>query len=421
MTETFSLAPGVTLRCFRDPRFKQGCLSLYAVSPMSRQTAAGNALLPSVLLRGTKKSPDLRAVTARLDDLYGASLSPMTRRVGDRQGVGFYMGFVDDRFALPGDRVLEPAVNFLMELLLEPALEDGCFPRDWVEGEKRNLIDAIEAERNDKGIYAMSQLLKIMCREDPFGIPRLGEPEQVAAITPESLFDRYRTLLKTAPLELTYVGSAPGDTVASLLAPLAALPQRQVSPLPAPTGFHDGGVRHEVETMDVTQGKLCMGFLTPITLESPRYSAMQVLNVLYGSGMTSKLFRAVREARSLCYSISSGYYGSKGILTVSAGIDPEKEAVTREEILRQMEACRQGDITDEELQGAREALISGLRAVPDSPGAMESYYSAEALSGVPTTAEEAIAAIRAVTREQVAEAAATIRPHSTYFLKGAAE
>ena len=71
--EIIKLSEGVTLRCFQDNRFKQGVLSVQFVRPMRREEAALNALLPAVLLRGTEKNPDLRQITARLDDLYGAS------------------------------------------------------------------------------------------------------------------------------------------------------------------------------------------------------------------------------------------------------------------------------------------------------------------------------------------------------------
>ena len=113
MFETISLLPGVNLRCRRDTRFKHGCLSLHWVAAMNADTSAMNALIPSVLLRGTEAHPDLRAITARLDDLYGAAASPMSRRVGDYQASGLYLSFMDDRFALPGDRVLEGTVGFL--------------------------------------------------------------------------------------------------------------------------------------------------------------------------------------------------------------------------------------------------------------------------------------------------------------------
>ena len=69
MIETFTLSPRVTLRCFRDSRFKQGAFSIQLVTPMTGENAAKNALLPAVLLRGTTRCPDLRAITRELDDL----------------------------------------------------------------------------------------------------------------------------------------------------------------------------------------------------------------------------------------------------------------------------------------------------------------------------------------------------------------
>lgn len=417
MFETISLLPGVNLRCRKDPRFKQGCLSLHWVAPMCEDYSAMNALIPSVLLRGTVPHPDLRAITARLDDLYGAAVSPMSRRVGDYQASGLYLSFMDDRFALPGDRVLEGTVDFLAELLQKPLTEDGGFLPEYVESEKKNLISTIQADRNDKRIYAMGRLLKIMCREDSFGLPRLGEPEQVAAIQPDTLYRHFRNMLESAPLEIFYVGSREGSDLADLLRSRLNLAARETT-LPPQTGFHSCPGENVTETMDVAQGKLCMGFVTPITLKSPQYPAMQVLNVLYGGGMTSKLFQNVREKLSLCYSVGSSYYGSKGILTVSAGIDFDKEADAREEILRQLQLCREGTITQEELVSAREALISSLRAVPDSAGSIESYCFTAILSGKDPSPENAIQAIRDVTLEQVVEAAKTLTLHSTYFLKG---
>ena len=169
------------------------------------------------------------------------------------------------------------------------------------------------------------------------------------------------------------------------------------------------------------QAKLCMGFTTPITNCCPEFPAMQVLNTLFGAGMTSKLFMNVREKLSLCYSVGSGYYGTKGILTVSAGIDWDKEDVTRQEIQRQLDACCQGDITAEELTAAKEAMRSSLRATHDSPGSIEGYYATSALSGLNMTPEEYMAAVDAVTLEQVMEAARSLALHSTFFLKGGSQ
>ena len=137
--------------------------------------------------------------------------------------------------------------------------------------------------------------------------------------------------------------------------------------------------------------------------------------------MTSKLFVNVREKLSLCYSVGSGYYGSKGIMVVSAGIDFDKEEMTRSEILRQLDACKAGNISPEELTAAKEAMLSSLRTTHDAPGSIESYYSTAALSGLGMTTAEYMAAVEKVTLEQVIAAANTVALHTTYFLKGGSQ
>ena len=104
MTERIELYPGIRLTVFTDCRFKQNCLSIQYVRKMDRSEAAMNALIPSVLLRGTNSAMDLRQITLRLDELYGAAVSPISRRAGDYQTTGFYVSMMDDRFALDGER-----------------------------------------------------------------------------------------------------------------------------------------------------------------------------------------------------------------------------------------------------------------------------------------------------------------------------
>jgi predicted Zn-dependent peptidase len=105
-------------------------------------------------------------------------------------------------------------------------------------------------------------------------------------------------------------------------------------------------------------------------------------------------------------------------MTLSAGIDTAQECVVRQEIAAQLEACCRGDITEEELRSAKESLRSSLQAIHDSPGAMENYYASAALSGLPLTAEEYMAAAEATTVEEVAEVAKTLKLHTVFFLKG---
>ncbi len=418
MIQTFELFPHVQLRCFQDNRFKHGCLSVQFVRLMKQEEAACNALIPAVLLRGTEIHRDLRDITLKLDDLYGASVSALVRRIGDYQTTGFYCSFIEDRFALSGDEILAPMVEFLEELLLQPVMEDGGFSKEFVESEKKNLISTIESEINDKRTYAAAQLLKTMCCADSFGLPRLGDRDSAQKMNHKNAYAHYQTILRESPVSLFYVGSAQPEQVASLLTKVFSKLNRAPRSLPAQTDFQDGGGCDKQEQMEVSQAKLCMGFVTPITNQSPDFAAMQVLNVLFGGGMTSKLFLNLREKMSLCYSIGSNYYGIKGIVTVGAGIDAKNEEISRKEILRQLELCKLGEISPEELTCAKEAILSGLRGVHDSPGAIENYYATHCLSGFPLNLQAHYAAVESVTPEQVAAAAKSLRLHTTYVLKG---
>jgi hypothetical protein len=165
-----------------------------------------------------------------------------------------------------------------------------------------------------------------MCREDSFGLPRLGEIEDVKAITPQSLYDHYQRILKESRLEIFYVGSAEAAQVKDLWEKLLSGLDRSYIPLGEQTAFtgKTGGAWEEA--MDIAQGKLAMGFVTPANIRQGKpFVATQMMNLILGGGMTSKLFTQVREKMSLCYAISSGYHGSKGILTVNAGMDWEKK------------------------------------------------------------------------------------------------
>ena len=418
MNQILSLGPGIRLRCIPDSRFKQGCLSLQLVRPMCREEASRNALLPAVLLRGTKAYPDLRAITLRLDDLYGASVGTLVRRVGDYQTTGFYCGFMEDRFALEGDAILEPMLEFVGQLLLEPVLEGGCFREDFVESEKRNLIASIESQLNDKRAYAMEQMIRTMCKGDSFGIPRLGEIADVQAVTAGNLYAHYQKILRESRVELVYVGSAPQEQVAALLKGLFDRIDRNYVNLPEQSPLRTGPESDTVREMDVNQGKLCMGLVSDITIRDAGFVPMQLLNHIFGGGMTSKLFMQIRERQSLCYAIGSGFHGSKGLMTVSAGIDSGMKEAVQRGVLAQLDACCRGEITAEELNAAKESLRSSLLSTQDSPGALEGYYATAALSGLPLTPDAYIRAVEAATLEQIVAAAKTLRPHTVFFLKG---
>ena len=418
MNHRTQILPGVYLTAVQSYKFKTGCFSLNLLRPMKKEEAAANALIPSVLLRGSVQHPDIASVSARLDELYGASIGTLIRKKGEVQLVGFYCDYVQDEYVQ--EPVFAPLMEFLSELLLAPRLENGAFPAGVVESEKQNLLNAMLARINDKRSYANSQLLRTMCAGQPYGVPRIGEPEDLDEMTPQSLYAHYEALLATSRVELFYMGSlAPERVIEVLRQTLKALPRAgQLVPVgttPAPAAR---SVQEKTERLDVTQGKLSLGFFTDITANDSRYPALVLAATVFGGGATSKLFTNVREQMSLCYYASASFEKFKGVLVVSSGVEFSKLETAKKEILRQLEACCEGEISDYEMEAARGYLVSDLRIAMDSPGRLDDFYMGQILLESSATMRDLSDAIARVTKEEAAQAARTLRLDTIYELQG---
>ena len=103
---------------------------------------------------------------------------------------------------------------------------------------------------------------------------------------------------------------------------------------------------------------------------------------------------------------------------MSAGIDFHQEPVVRQQVLQQLDACRNGDISEAELTAAKQALLAQLQSTHDSPGAIEGYYATAALSGLSWDTAVYMEKVAAVTPEDVSRAARQLELHTVYFLKG---
>lgn len=416
------LMPGVTLRAVHTNKFKSAYLSATFLPRLSPYTAAENALVPFVLRRGTWRHPDMQSLSAALDELYGGAIEPVVRKKGETQCVGFVASFLDDAYSLDGSPILEPACALLGEVLTLPRLEGECLCREYVEGERQNLIDRIRAQVNDKRAYAVSRLTQVMCADEAFGVDRLGDEESAAAITPESLTQRWRALLRTSELALYYCGSAPVDRVeAALRAALTYLPRdsrRECAPCSVVLR-PQSKPRIVEEEMDVTQGKLALGFRTGgIVVWDQEYPALLLLNTLYGGSAISKLFLNVREKLSLCYYASSGMDRMKGVLWVSSGIEFENYERAKEEILAQLKAISVGRIEPWEMEGARLSLRTARLSCLDSQSRLEEFWLSQAAADQDETPEEQYRRLEAVTAEDVSMVARRVLLDTVYFLKG---
>ena len=218
----------------------------------------------------------------------------------------------------------------------------------------------------------------------------------------------------------TLDGSAPLERVrAAVQAIVDGLPAGERAPLARPEkGNAPAQPRRVEEALDVTQGKLAMGFRTCIDAWDEDYPALMLLNAVYGGTTTSKLFLNVRERLSLCYYASSGLMKYKDVMLVSSGVEFSKVGQAQDEILAQLQACKDGGFTDDELEWARRSVVSTLMTTLDAQSRLEDYWLGQAAAGLTEAPDELAQRVERTTRAQVQAAAQKLTLDTVYFLKG---
>ena len=416
------ILPGVWLNHLRSEKFKTACLSLSLLTQLKRETAAMNALIPYVLRRGTARFPDMEALSARMEELYGTAVEPAVRKIGEIQCLGFFASIPEGEFLPGGQNVLHDAAELLGQLLLAPATRGGLLLPQYVDSEKEKLLDRIRSRVNYKSSYALSRCVEEMCCCEDFAVSRLGGEDECEAINYKKLTKQYHTLLQQSPVEIFYCGRAAEKELRTALRDaLITLPRGEID-YEIGTDLRMNALedrpRFVEEELDVNQGNLVIGWRLGDCMEDPDQAAILVFNAVYGGGTSSKLFRNVREKLQLCYHAGSLADTHKGLLLVSSGIAFDKLEQARDEIFAQLEAMRRGEITEEELSAARAGVASDLRAMTDSQGELEGFLLAQTLDGLEYGPLELAALAEDVTKEDVVRIAQSVDCDLIYFLKG---
>ena len=224
-------------------------------------------------------------------------------------------------------------------------------------------------------------------------------------------------ILTESPIDLFIVGDVDPERAAAVAKRIFRFKRRAVK-TPPPTIVREGanGLREHVEKLDVEQGKVVLGCRTGVTWGHPETFPLVMYNGLLGAFPHSKLFVNVREKEGLAYATHSSVDYTKGLLFVTAGIDPSKYARCVEVIKEQMADLAAGKISDDEWEKTRLTITDRLRSREDSPSGKIGAFLEMSLNGHPMTGEQVIAGVSKVTRDDVARVAGRVKPDTLFFL-----
>lgn len=408
------IAKGVNGLFIQNNRFSTTHISVNLYLPLKRETVAVNALLPFVLSSCSAEYPDFSALNLRLNELYGADVGGIADKIGDTQVLRFFSYFIDDEYIPNGDKVADEAVELLISMLFKPSVKNGSFLKADVEREKRLTLEKIAGIVNDKRSYAISRIIAEMYKDEPFGELKTGSAKDVAAITGESLFNAFERVLSSAEVRIQVIGKKLPDRLFDRIAE-GLKGYERITPAIAPSVPKKPAaeVNRILEEMDVSQGKLVMGFCTDCVGSERETAFLTVFADLFGGGPYSKLFANVREKLSLCYYCAARPNRNKGYILVDCGVESENAEKAENEILNQLNELKKGNFTDEELNFAISSIKDSLACLNDSEASLDGWYAMRPF-GEPISPEEYISIIEKVTKDDIIKAAGLYRLDTVY-------
>lgn len=417
MFKTIPFAKGVNLHIRQTTQFKTVNFSIKWRRALTAQNASERTVLTNVLQHSNAKYTTTAAFRSFLDDLYGTVLYFDTSKRGNEHTVLMNIETVNDQY-LANTSVLNEVLGIIHTAIFEPNLENGVFKESVVEREKKMVIQRIESIFDDKSRFAQVRLQQILRPNEPASISANGTVEDIQKISPTSLLETYQSMLANDKIDIYVAGDINEDEIVTKLKKTLPFTDRTPEEIPVVLPQQHPQNDYVREQQEMKQGKMHIGFSTPVRFGDADFAKMQIFNGIFGGYPHAKLFMNVREKESLAYYASSSYASHYGLVFVVSGIEPKNEEKALSLIKEQLAVMQAGEITDLELEQTKAMLTNQLKESLDSArGQIEIFDQYKDLPeefSVETWANK----WKAVTKEDVVDMAKQVQLEAVYFLCG---
>ncbi len=403
-----------------DPKFKTQHIQITFLTRLKEETVSENAMAAGIIGSSNSKYKNISEITAKLNSLYGANINISISKASDIQKLCVGVSSICNKYALENEDISSEVVNILLDCLFSPNVVTNAngeteFSAEPFDFRKKDLIDSIDAEINNKRGYAVMQAMKSVYKGEDIANSSYGTKETAKAVTPASAYKAYQNLLRTAPVEIYYVGPEENPSAEKMLSDAFAEIERE----PVNVSFKNPSVlKSEVcraeEKLDVNQCKMVLAFKS----DSDDIDALRLMNVIYGGTPFSKLFLNVREKMSLCYYCAGNFNRFKKTVLVDCGVEEENIEKAEKEIINQLEEIKKGNFTDEEINNSVLYLANTFKGIGDTTSSYINWYFNCYSTDEMTTPEEEAEKFTKISRERIIEAAKSVKLDTVYVMRG---
>ena len=416
------LKNGINLHIIPTNKFKTNLMVVFLTTELNRENVTKNALISTILRRGSKTMPSQEEISKNLEEMYGATFNCGLDKTGDNQVLKFFMETVNDNF-LPKNNIniMENSIQKLIELVFDPYIENEGFKEQYVEQEKNRVREWIEARKDNKASYALEQCIEEMYKNQNFGLYKYGYIEDLDNINAKNLFEYYQTLIKECKIDIYISGMIDEKIVEEKIRQNQIISKLEDRNPKYNNNEIEKGKKAEQENtkeekLDVAQGKLVLGLDVELEEEAQKYDTL-VYNSILGGTANSKLFQNVREKASLAYAASSSYLRTKSNIFINCGIEIENYTKALDIIKVQIKDMKEGKFTDEEVENAKTNILDSIQSIEDEQDSQIIYYFGQEISKTKENLKEYQEKIKKVTKQDVLNIANKVSIEMIYFLR----
>ncbi len=417
---TKNIKDGVKLHIINNNKFKTNLLAIFLTTPITREYVTYDAVLSSVLRRGSKNMPTQEEISKELENMYGAGFDCGLDKTGDNHILKFYLETINDSFIPQKDEnMLRKGAEKLLEIVFNPLVENGKFKEEYVNQEKETIKQLIEGKVDNKARYALDRCIEEMYKNEPYGLYKFGYVEDLNNINASNLYEYYNKLKSECKIDIFVSGECSDDieNIISQNENIKNLDPRKANFINSQLQKKETKEENVItESLEVTQGKLILGLDVDINDDELKYDAL-VYNAILGGTASSKLFQNVREKASLAYTASSSYLRHKNNIFINCGIEIKNYEKALEIIREQLQDMKDGKFTEEDIENAKKNIISTIKNIKDEQDTEIVYFFGQELTDKKVSLDEYIEKIDKVSKEDVVKIANSVNINTIYFLK----
>ena len=361
----------MNIKFIKSNKFKSNSISLNIPIDIDEKITDLN-LVSEMIKIGSKKYDSLKKLYSKLQEMYGTHFNCYVNKCGEVAVFTIYIEFLKDEYIDQNTSLWDEIINFLHEIFYNVLEEKGCFKEEFLKIEKENLRTNILSLVDSKNYYAYVKCEQISTKNEPYVNYIYGNVDRLEKINGKNLYEFYLNL-RELPYYFVIIGNFDEDRIKNMLYDkFGKSLERKFNT--DNNKFLKTDFTDSYERFDITQTKLVINFKTPITIFNGDYYSFFVFNKILGSGY-SKLYREVRQKRSLVYYINSYYEKFKGMLSIECGIDDKNFDVTKEIILSEIQNISNGEISESEIENAKRSIRRLLMSVQDKVSSMHSFIA----------------------------------------------